>query len=231
MKPWLYVKTERTCAVCQKPFYGATRARFCSKECRAISAAVVEKKCERCGAPFRVKPSHSARRRFCSRYCHGVAKTAKALAEVICAQCGKPFQTFERKNRPRKYCSMECASAANPQHKSKGGYITEGYRRIAVPGPDGKNHYVKEHRYVMEQILGRPLKAHENVHHKNGKRSDNAPENLELWITAQPPGQRLEDVLAWARSLLESYGYVVTKGHGGSAGAAVLVARPPPEVC
>lgn len=68
--------------------------------------------------------------------------------------------------------------------------------------PDG---VMAEHRYVMANMIGRPLMPHENVHHKNGLRHDNRPENLELWTVWQPPGQRVEDKIAWAVELLQTY--------------------------
>ena len=55
-----------------------------------------------------------------------------------------------------------------------------------------------EHRIVMEDILGRPLVKGESVHHLNGFREDNRRENLELWVTPQRFGQRLDDLLAYA---------------------------------
>ncbi len=69
----------------------------------------------------------------------------------------------------------------------------------------GGGEWIYQHREVMEGVLNRPLLPGENVHHLNGVKSDNRPENLQLWVTFQPAGQRPEDLVAYAREILSRY--------------------------
>lgn len=88
------------------------------------------------------------------------------------------------------------------KHKNHKGYVL-----VKFPShPNAtKSGYIFEHRLVMEEIIGRYLLPNENVHHKNGVKDDNRPDNLELWIISQPNGQRAEDLVAWAREILALY--------------------------
>jgi len=115
-----------------------------------------------------------------------------------CPQCGREFCRKLRKRtetshgggvQPQTYCSRTCSNLSRGQQGSfvdKRGYvILNGGRRGAYRKP--------EHRAVMERIIGRELTPSETVHHKNGVRHDNRPENLELWSNRHGRGQRVAD--------------------------------------
>lgn len=118
----------------------------------------------------------------------------------------------ERVARSKGMCGMHFARLrkhGDPHHVRviKGSVHAGGYHYTSAPHhPNASKHgWVATHRLVMAAHLGRPLLPGEEVHHRNGDRLDNRLENLELWSTSQPKGQRVSDKLAWARELIATY--------------------------
>jgi hypothetical protein len=153
--------------------------------------------CEACSRPFKVHVCHP--RKFCSLQCKAADDRAAALTKFTCPQCGNESWHQRAVAARMRYCSAKCWHVA-ANHFT--GYVgRQGYKRITV---DGRNDYA-EHRHVMEQRLGRKLYPGEIVHHINGDRTFNHPDNLELWSRKDPPGQRVSDQIAWAKDLLSRY--------------------------
>lgn len=69
----------------------------------------------------------------------------------------------------------------NPNYKG-GRFIDQhGYVLVLNPHRTSKrDRYIYEHRLVMQQHLGRRLSSDEQVHHRNGIKTDNRIENLQV---------------------------------------------------
>jgi hypothetical protein len=210
-----------TCEHCKKTFDPTPknrqrqrlgeRLRFCSRACinqaRPRKYHYDPRPCEVCGTLFDPTPHALSLppRRLCSRACEGRLRRGKKNVPRQCEQCLQPFTVLAGRLRSGKsrgrFCSLACRTAfrrtqfaaTHPLHRQVRGYIYE--YAPDHPLTKGQHYrYMLQHRLVMERALGRYLEPWEQVHHKNGNRADNRPENLELWVGQQPSGQRLVDM-------------------------------------
>ena len=105
--------------------------------------------------------------------------TQNAPESRKCEHCGDPLVRRNREWLPhfeaRRFCSRRCAGISN-NPRVENSEFKDRYRQVATP--DGRK--ILEHRWVMEQHVGRRLKRAEQVHHINHDRLDNRIENLEL---------------------------------------------------
>ena len=176
-----------------------------------------------CGNQFEIYPS--SERFWCTPKCraaHRKGRSDKGSRKVewvpVQCPCGKAFEAPPWQTTQNVYCSKLCVRKYARGADRGGGrkplvdhpnYSRDGYRIVYLPKdqmPSGyRGHRYPEHRQVMRVRLGRDLLPGENVHHINGVRDDNRIENLQLWVTSQPKGQRVEDVLAWAHEIINRY--------------------------
>lgn len=170
--------------------------RDCAKCCETFQpSASAQKYCERC----RTSPSGQR----CTKCERGFIPSGRSL---VCPKCRyyatKNLCGCGKTKAPLSSQCVECEIDRRQKSKKPVTHVdsSSGYKRIYLAGKS-----IKEHKVVMEKMIGRPLVKGETVHHRNGVRDDNRPENLELWAKPQPTGIRAEDALKWAYETIDRY--------------------------
>lgn len=191
--PLVKPDTDCVCEQCKKPFKAkpGTSGRFCQRSCwYAWYEGSKNKTCPICGNAFK------GAAKTCSKECGYESRRRRTRdPNRVCENCGKPIGT-DKKARVR-FCSIACSNTIKNQNdsttKELGHKYVDGSGYIRIKTENG---WEMEHRVVMAQKIGRPLTRADSVHHKDGNRSNNSPENLELWVKRKDPaGARVKDML------------------------------------
>lgn len=208
----------RKCSGCGVPVTNACR----TGKCRACYYGP-ERACSRCEAPI-ARKSRTGKCGPCYRaeWAPRESKPSRVIDSAspnyslgrTCSGCGDLIFNKSRTGKCRS-CFNKWRTGTN-HHNWKGGTVNENGYRIIYGHKGHPNAYsrgeIAEHILFMSQHLGRALTKEETVHHRNGDRADNRLENLELWSTKQPFGQRAVDKVRYARKILSLYGDDVDKG-------------------
>lgn len=177
---------ECICKQCNKIFNVASPSKartFCSRNCSMqfrwnhTERNMQKFVCETCGKEFLIPKSdhrikEGSKIKYCSKKCMGIGMRTGEIKK--CLNCGNDFYTTRND-----FCSQDCAREyrkKNYKHKS---YMENGYIVEYLPGYNKKGN-IKQHRRIMEEHLGRRLEENEIVHHKNGDKTDNRLDNLEI---------------------------------------------------
>lgn len=173
----------------------------------------VELKCENCGSKYNVHPYRSNESRFCSVNCKNEAIKVKDIPKA------KLYKWYVEKDLSLQDISDKTSISRNAitrmlneydipirepgwgsgkrSNRWQGGRTTTDAGYIMLYQPDHPNafhgKYVFEHRLVAEKKLGRLLREDEVVHHADGDKKNNCPDNLIVMTRSEHARIHAED--------------------------------------
>lgn len=147
----------------------------------------MEKFCIDCGIPISRKANKRCRPCYWKSKI-GIKHTSEHIKKAADSNRGQKRSTETKKRISKALIKAYqnnlglAKRGSNNPNWTGGRHYKNGYVLIYVPGHPARttDNYVLEHRYIMEKILGRPLTSNELVHHRNGIKDDNRPDNLEI---------------------------------------------------
>lgn len=184
-----HMKIERhhICQMCGKDYIdNRIESKFCSRQCAGKAHITNMRTCPVCQKVFHAKRTKII---YCTPECSRIAHTQKEV--VYCELCGKELlrtPTVIKKNKHH-FCSKEHYDEwLIDHHEKKGVLVNNGiyhHGQGYIFRYQSSKNYKAEHRLVMEQCLGRPLRSDEIVHHKDGNKQNNDISNLEIVTRAE----------------------------------------------
>lgn len=113
--------------------------------------------------------------------------------------CGRHYDQNRKYGRPESVWNEWRCRGDKGHIEPHGGYLYEKVVR------DNRMFFTLIHRFMVEEYLGLRLIKGEYVHHLDRDKTNNAISNLELWVATPKVGASEDEILIWAKGVVDRY--------------------------